>query len=70
MDRALNDNTVGPIFLTSGNGSDMLPYSAEHVQNISTMLNNTPPVHSNLVIRDEGLFLARLVSLTRIPISR
>ena len=52
----MNDNTVGPVMLTSGYGSNTFPYSAAHVLNTSTMLNVTPPIHSNRVFNDEGLF--------------
>ena len=38
----LNDNTVGPVTLTSGYGSNTFPYSAAHVLDSSTMLNITP----------------------------
>ena len=41
---SLKDNTVGPVTLASGYGSNTFPYSAAHVLDPSMMSNSTPVV--------------------------
>ena len=50
-----NDNTVGPVTLASGYGSNAFPYSAAHVLDPITMPFKANSVNSNLVNNDEGL---------------
>ena len=38
----MNDNTVGPVTLTSGYGSNTFPYSVAHVLDSSTRPNTLP----------------------------
>ena len=42
--------------LASGYGSNTFPYSAAHVLDSSTMLNEIHPINSNRVSQDQGLF--------------
>ena len=49
------DNTVGPVTLASGYGSNTFPCSAAHVLDPITMPITTSVVNSDLVIHDEGL---------------
>ena len=51
-----NNNTAGPMTLTSGYGSNTFPYSAAHVLDLSTLLYEIQPINSNRVVHDKGLF--------------
>ena len=50
-----NDNTVGPVTLASGYGSNTFPYSAAHVLDPNTVPTKTSLINSNLVLHDNGL---------------